>query len=119
MYAIRSYYAANYQAIEQAVKPAKVMPILKANAYGHGLVEIARHLSTIGAPYLGVAFLEEGILLREYGVTTPILVLGGILGNQIPLFLDYDLTLTRITSYNVCYTKLLRDTRYGSWDGSQ
>jgi len=85
---------ANYQAIEQAVKPAKVMPILKANAYGHGLVEIARHLSTIGAPYLGVAFLEEGILLREYGVTTPILVLGGILGNQIPLFLDYDLTLT-------------------------
>jgi alanine racemase len=84
----------NYLAIQEAVAPATIMPILKANAYGHGLVEIARHMAVLGAPYLGVAFLEEGILLREYGITTPILVLGGILGNQIPLFLDYDLTLT-------------------------
>lgn len=84
----------NYRAIENAVAPAAVMPILKANAYGHGLVEIARHMTSLGAPYLGVAFLEEGILLREYGITTPILVLGGILGNQVPLFLEYDLTLT-------------------------
>lgn len=84
----------NYRAIARAVSPAAVMPILKANAYGHGLVEIARHFASLGAPYLGVAFLEEGILLREYGITTPILVLGGILGNQVPLFLEYDLTLT-------------------------
>lgn len=84
----------NYRAIERAVAPATIMPILKANAYGHGLVEVARHFSSIGAPYLGVAYLEEGILLREYGITTPILVLGGILGNQVPLFLEYDLTLT-------------------------
>lgn len=84
----------NYRAIERAVAPAAVMPVLKANAYGHGLVEVARHFASLGAPYLGVAFLEEGILLREYGVTTPILVLGGILGNQVPLFLEYDLTLT-------------------------
>ena len=84
----------NYNAIQKAVAPAAIMPILKANAYGHGLVEVAQHLSTLGAPYLGVAFLEEGILLREFGLTTPILVLGGILGNQIPLFLEYDLSLT-------------------------
>ena len=84
----------NYHAIQQAVAPATIMPILKANAYGHGLVEIARHMAMLGAPYLGVAFLEEGILLREYGITTPILILGGILGNQVPMFLDYDLTLT-------------------------
>lgn len=84
----------NYHAIRQAVTPATVMPILKANAYGHGLVEIARHFASLNVPYLGVAFLEEGILLREYGITTPILVLGGILGNQVPLFLEYDLTLT-------------------------
>ena len=86
--------SANYRAIQAHVAPAAVMPILKANAYGHGLVEVARHLQTLGAPYLGVAFLEEGILLREAGVTTPILVLGGIIGNQVPLFLEYDLTLT-------------------------
>jgi alanine racemase len=84
----------NYRAIQRAVAPAAVMPILKANAYGHGLVEVARHMASLGAPYLGVAFLEEGILLREYGVTTPILVLGGVLGNQVPMFLEYDLTLT-------------------------
>ena len=84
----------NYRIIEDAVAPASIMPILKANAYGHGLVEVARHLANLGAPYLGVAFLEEGILLREQGITAPILVLGGILGNQVPLFLEYDLTLT-------------------------
>ena len=85
---------ANYRAIETAVSPAVIMPILKANAYGHGLVEVARHVVAIGAAYLGVAFLEEGILLREAGITAPILVMGGILGNQIPLFLQRDLTLT-------------------------
>lgn len=85
---------ANYRAIQAHVAPAAVMPILKANAYGHGLVEVARHMARLGAPYLGVAFLEEGILLREAGVTAPILVLGGIIGNQVPLFLAHDLTLT-------------------------
>ncbi len=85
---------ANYRAIQAHVAPAAVMPILKANAYGHGLAEVARHMQALGAPYLGVAFLEEGILLREAGVTTPILVLGGIIGNQVPLFLEHDLTLT-------------------------
>ena len=89
-----SRLTANYHAIKAHVTPAAVMPILKANAYGHGLVEVARHLQSLGAPYLGVAFLEEGILLREAGVTTPILVLGGIIGNQVPLFLAHDLTLT-------------------------
>jgi alanine racemase len=90
----RARLTANFRAIEQAVGGAAVMPVLKANAYGHGLVEIARHLVSIGAGYLGVAFLEEGILLREAGVNAPILVMGGILDNQVPLFLEYDLTLT-------------------------
>jgi alanine racemase len=85
---------ANYRAIAGHVAPAKVMPILKANAYGHGLVEVARHVVGLGAPYLGVAFLEEGILLREAGIAAPILVMGGIIGNQVPIFLRYDLTLT-------------------------
>jgi alanine racemase len=89
-----SRLTANYEAIKAHVAPAAVMPILKANAYGHGLVEVARHMQSLGVPYLGVAFLEEGILLREAGVTTPILVLGGIIGNQVPLFLEHDLTLT-------------------------
>ena len=84
----------NYHAIAAAVAPAKIMTILKANAYGHGLVQVAQHVVKLGAAYLGVAYLEEGILLREQGITAPILVLGGIIGNQVPQFLKHGLTLT-------------------------
>jgi alanine racemase len=83
----------NLQAIRVYVTPAKVMIVVKANAYGHGLAEVAKHLSPL-ADYIGVAVLEEGILLRELGVTAPILVLGGIWGNQVPQYLQHDLTLT-------------------------
>ena len=86
--------AGNYRAIAAHVAPARVMPILKANAYGHGLVEVARKLEAVGAPYVGVAYLEEGLRLREHGVTMPVLVMGGIVGSQIPRFLAHDLTLT-------------------------
>jgi alanine racemase len=85
---------ANYRAIAAHVAPARVMPILKANAYGHGLVEVARALEKVGAPYLGVAYLEEGLRLRQQGVRAPVLVMGGIIGSQIPQFLENDLTLT-------------------------
>ncbi len=84
----------NFLAIRQQVAPAKVMPILKANAYGHGLLRVAQLMESLGADYLGVAVLEEGILLRENGIRMPILVLGGILGNQIPGFLKYNLSIT-------------------------
>jgi alanine racemase len=86
--------AENYRAIAAHVTPARVMPILKANAYGHGLVEVARVLERLGAPYLGVAYLEEALRLRQHGVRLPVLVLGGILGSQIPRFLENDVTLT-------------------------
>ena len=71
-----------------------IMAIIKANAYGHGLVGIARILEQRQIDYLGVAFLEEGIELRHKGITLPILVLGGILGEQIPQFINNNLTLT-------------------------
>ncbi|MEX1247740.1 MAG: alanine racemase [Anaerolineales bacterium] len=84
----------NYRTIQRHVGEVTVMPILKANAYGHGLVRVGQHMQELGAKALGVAYLEEGILLREAGVATPILVLGGILGSQAPLFLQHDLMLT-------------------------
>ena len=84
----------NYKAIQEHVGNTIVMPILKANAYGHGLVEVGKLFDNLGAKYIGVAFLEEAILLRELGVGTSILVLGGILGDQVPLFLEHDLILT-------------------------
>jgi alanine racemase len=83
----------NLRAIRHKVSPAGVMIVLKANAYGHGLVEVAKYLDQ-QVDYIGVAVLEEGILLREQGVKTPILVLGGIWGDQIPGYITHDLTLT-------------------------
>src|SRR5437870_9144414 len=66
----------NFRAIRAAVKPAVVMPIVKANAYGHGLVAVAQYLVGLGATSLGVALLEEAIVLREAGITLPVLVMG-------------------------------------------
>lgn len=84
----------NFEAIKDYVSPAKVNIVLKANAYGHGLVRVAQLLEDIGADYLSVAVVEEGILLRKSGIKIPILVLGGVWGNQVPLFIKYDLAIT-------------------------
>ena len=83
----------NYNRIKKHIG-CKVMPILKANAYGHGLVRVAHLYEELKADYLGVAVVEEGILLREMGIKMPILVLGGVWGNQIPLFLKHNLSIT-------------------------
>ena len=71
-----------------------VMAIVKANAYGHGLVPVARHLQARGADQLGVAFVEEGIRLRLAGISAPILVMGGIFGPQVEQFIAHDLEIT-------------------------
>lgn len=71
-----------------------VMGIVKANAYGHGLVPVALHLQAQGVEYMGVAFLEEGIALRQAGVHAPILVMGGIFGPQAARFIVHDLDIT-------------------------
>ena len=83
----------NLQAL-QAHAGVPVMAIIKANAYGHGLVPVGRHLQAVGAHQLGVAFLEEGIALRQAGVTLPILVMGGIFGPQAAALIANDLQIT-------------------------
>jgi alanine racemase len=84
----------NFEKIKAYSSPAKIMAIVKANAYGHGLIKVAQLYQSLEVDYFGVAVLEEGLLLRENGITKPILVLGGILSDQIPLFIKNDLTLT-------------------------
>ena len=83
----------NLEAIRARVAPARVMVVLKANAYGHGVDGVAPFIAPF-ADYVGAATLEEGIRLREIGVTKPILVLGGTLPEQIPFFPIHNLTLT-------------------------
>ena len=94
--------AENFKAIREHVSPSKVMPILKANAYGHGLVRTAQLMESLRADYIGVAVLEEGILLRQNGIRMPILILGGILGNQVPGFLKHDLSITASSIDKLC-----------------
>jgi alanine racemase len=57
----------------------KFLAVVKSDAYGHGLVEVSRTLAAAGADYLGVGSVEEGLALREAGLTLPVLLLFGIL----------------------------------------
>ena len=75
-------------------KDVKIMAMVKANAYGHGLYEISSELLKQGVDYLGVAVLEEGVYLRERGITAPILVLGPINTDQIFEFITHDIEIT-------------------------
>jgi alanine racemase len=79
---------------ELAGPDVKIMGVVKANAYGHGILEVGRALVSLGAHSLGVALLEEGIHLRQNGITAPILVLGAINADQIPDFLRHDIAIT-------------------------
>ncbi len=92
---------ANVAAVRGRVGAARIMATVKANAYGHGLVRTSKELLAAGVDELGVAFLEEGIALRRAGVTADILVLGGIIGNQISHFLEFDLQLTASSVYKM------------------
>lgn len=86
-------FAHNHAAIRSRVG-VPVMGIVKANGYGHGLVQMAQALERQGVEQIGVAFVEEGIALRTAGIRTPILVLGGIFGPQVSHYLDHDLEIT-------------------------
>jgi alanine racemase len=82
----------NLENIRTHVAPAKVLVVLKANAYGHGVDGVAPFIVPF-ADYIGVAIVEEAIHLRKMGIATPILVMGGTLREQLPDFFEYDLTL--------------------------
>jgi len=72
----------------------RIMAMIKANAYGHGILKVAEELLSLGADYLGVAYLEEAVYLRKCGITAPILVLGAINTDQIADFLVNDIEIT-------------------------
>ncbi|HZJ57459.1 MAG TPA: alanine racemase [Clostridia bacterium] len=84
----------NIKAIKSKLNPkTAVMAIVKANAYGHGILEVANESLKSGALSLGVAIPEEGIKLRYGGIDCDILVLGSIVADQMNLVLEYDLSL--------------------------
>ncbi len=83
----------NFLAVRDVVGPGvEVMPVVKADAYRHGAVEVSRALATAGARWLAVSNVEEGAILRERGITTRILVMADFLPSERAGLLDYNLT---------------------------
>lgn len=85
----------NFTQISQHVKAmmpeAKVLAVVKADAYGHGAVQAAKVLEKAGADYFAVATVSEGVELREAGCTLPILVLGYVADADAALLAQYDI----------------------------
>lgn len=92
----------NLDAIAQNVSSVKgILPeevqliaVVKANAYGHGAVQVAKTALHAGATYLAVAFLDEAISLRKKGIEAPILVLGASRPRDVKVAIKYQITLT-------------------------
>lgn len=90
--------AHNMRQIRHITRPqAEILAVVKANAYGHGALDVSRVVLQNGADRLGVATTVEGIALREAGIKVPILILGLISIEQIPEVVDYNLTQTVCT----------------------
>lgn len=88
----------NFRAVKRLVgDKVKVLVPVKSDAYGHGILPVSKRLEALGADYLGVARIDEGIALRKAGITIPILILNTVLENELEPILDYGLTQTLCT----------------------
>ena len=83
----------NFRAVRALVGAhAEIMPVVKADAYGHGAVEVSRVLESEGAGWLAVASIEEGVALRDAGIAARILVMADFLPADRPALEQYRLT---------------------------
>ncbi|MBW1814581.1 MAG: alanine racemase, partial [Deltaproteobacteria bacterium] len=87
--------AHNVRELRRVAKPeAQLMAAVKANAYGHGMVEVAKTVLQSGADELGVARIEEAIQLREAGVDAPVLIFGHTPSSMHEKLIQFDLRPT-------------------------
>lgn len=85
----------NYRSLRRKLPSGvKMMAAVKANAYGHGIVEVSQKLSACGVDYLGVASVDEALTLRKSLIKIPILNLGAFLKSDIEILLENDVTAT-------------------------
>ena len=92
---------ANAATLAAIAAPAQLLATVKAEAYGHGAVPVARAALAGGATWLGVAFVEEGIELRDAGITAPILLLSEPPAIAAPTVVAYGLTPFVYTSTGI------------------
>jgi alanine racemase len=83
--------ARNYRLLRDRVKARAVYPVLKADAYGHGAVPVARRLQSEGADRYAVAIAEEGVALRRAGIVGEILILGAVYASDFSILRGYGL----------------------------
>ena len=87
-----SHLAENYQIIRNHVGPERaVMAVVKADAYSHGLAEVAGTLAELGVDWFGVTSADEGVELRRLGISQPILLLTGFWEGEQNALTDFDL----------------------------
>ena len=83
----------NFHAIRSTVGPGvEVMPVVKADAYGHGAAKVSHILEAAGAHWLAVSSVEEGVVLREAGITARILVMADFLPSEREALIENRLT---------------------------
>lgn len=88
------HLAYNAHCIRERVAPARVIPVVKADAYGHGAVACTRRLAREGFSMFAVAQFQEAMELRESGIDQPILVLGRLFPEQMRQAIRADLRIT-------------------------
>lgn len=85
--------AYNYNQLRRFASPSvKFLAVVKADAYGHGAIPVAKKLEELSTDFLGVARVQEGVELRNGGITKPILVLSGVYQEEVEEVLAYQLT---------------------------
>ena len=85
--------AHNYQQARRKIGPnVKYLGVVKADAYGHGAIQVSRKLEQLGADYLAVSSLDEAKELRRAGIQAPILILGHTPPAMVPQLIEYRIT---------------------------
>ena len=82
----------NFRLVRKIVgKNVKILVPVKADAYGHGIIAVSKRLESLGVDYLGVASIDEGIILRQNGIKKPVLVLSPIFPDDVQALLKHNL----------------------------
>ncbi|HZP02444.1 MAG TPA: alanine racemase [Terriglobia bacterium] len=107
----------NYQRVRKLAGTRKVMAVVKADAYGHGAVPVAKCLAECGVDWFGVATVEEALELRAAGIEQPILLLGGLYMSDPADLIQYRLTpsvssTARLDTYAECASRFGRPIEF-------
>jgi len=97
----------NYERVRKLAGPRRLMAVIKADAYGHGAVPVAKCLAECGVDWFGVATVEEAVELRAAGIEQSVLLLGGLYMSDPAHLIEYRLTpsvssTARLDTYAAC-----------------